>query len=141
MVELKTKKTTAAVGEFLNQITDEQKRKDCQAVSSIMAKATRAKPRMWGTAIIGFGERRYRYPDGREIDWMVIGLSPRKANITLYLNGFAGQDELLKDLGTHACGKGCLYIKRLSDVHVPTLKKIVAVSVRNATQSNRRSRR
>lgn len=96
---------------------------------------------MWGTAIIGFGERRYRYPDGREIDWMVIGVSPRKANITLYVNGFAGQDELLTDLGTHTCGKRCLYIKRLSDVHVPTLKKIVAASVRNATQSNRRSRR
>lgn len=141
MAELKTKKTTASVGDFLDQITDEQKRKDCQAVSSIMAKATKAKPRMWGTAIIGFGERRYRYPDGREIDWMVIGFSPRKANITLYVNGFEGQDDLLRDLGTHACGKGCLYIKRLADVHVPTLKKIVAASVRNATQSNRRSRR
>ena len=141
MAELKTKKTTASVGEFLNQITDEQKRKDCQAVSSIMTKATRAKPRMWGAAIVGFGERRYRYPDGREIDWMVIAFSPRKANITLYLNGFAGQDELLKDLGTHACGKGCLYIKRLSDVHLPTLKKIVAASVRNVKQSDRRSHR
>ena len=138
---MKTKKTTTSVGEFLNQITDEQKRKDCQAVSSIMAKATRAKPRMWRAAIVGFGERRYRYPDGREIDWMVIAFSPRKANITLYLNGFDGQDELLKDLGTHACSEGCLYIKRLSDVHVPTLKKIVAASVRNAKQSDRRSHR
>jgi hypothetical protein len=88
-------------------------------------------PHIRGLALVAFAM----------IDWMVIGFSPRKANITLYVNGFAGQDELLRDLGTHACGKGCLYIKRLSDVHVPTLKKIVAASVRNATQSDRRSHR
>jgi hypothetical protein len=134
MAELKTKKTSASALAFLNTISDPQKRKDCKAVASMMAKATKAKPAMWGSAIVGFGKRRYQYPDGREIDWMVTGFSPRKQNITLYLGGFEGLDQLLTKLGTHACGKGCLYIKRLSDVDVPTLEKIVSVSVKRASQ-------
>ncbi len=87
---------------------------------------------MWGRAIVGFGSRRYRYPNGREMDWMIVGFSPRKQNITLYVLGtFPEQDALLEKLGTHSRGKGCLYIKRLSDVHVPTLKKLVNASVRH----------
>lgn len=137
MAELKTRKTNASAASFLNTITDPQKRKDCKAVAAMMAKATKAKPAMWGSAIVGFGTRRYKYPDGREIDWMVTGFSPRKQNITLYVLGFEGQEELLTKLGGHACGKGCLYIKRLSDVDVPTLQQIVSASVKSATQGRR----
>ena len=130
MAELKTKQTKASVAAFLGTIKDEQTRKDCKAVATMMESATRSKGRMWGSAIVGFGSRKLKYSSGREIDWMQIGFSPRKQNITLYVMGFKGQEALLDRLGTHACGKGCLYIKRLSDVHLPTLKKIVKAAAK-----------
>jgi uncharacterized protein DUF1801 len=132
MAELKTKRNDASVDDFLNAIKDEQVRKDCQAIADIMQKATKAKPQMWGSAIVGFGSRRYKYASGREIDWMLIAFSPRKQNITLYVSsGFEGYDELMAGLGKHSCGKGCIYIKRLSDVHLPTLKKLIKGSVKH----------
>jgi hypothetical protein len=138
MAELQTKKTKASVSSFLNAITDEQKRKDCKAVAAIMQKATKSKPAMWGPAIIGFGKTKYVYPDGREMDWMLAAFSPRKQNITLYIaNDFPEYDALLAKLGTHSCGKVCLYIKRLSDVHVPTLTKLVNASVRHEKKKGR----
>jgi len=132
MAELKTKRNDASVDDFLNAIKDEQVRKDCRAIADIMQKATKAKPQMWGSAIVGFGNRRYKYESGREIDWMLIAFSPRKQNITLYISsGFEGYDELMAKLGKHSCGKGCLYIKRLSDVHLPTLEKLIKGSVKS----------
>jgi Domain of unknown function (DU1801) len=132
MAELKTKRNDASVDDFLNAIKDEQVRKDCRAIADIMQKATKAKPQMWGPAIVGFGARRYKYESGREIDWMLIAFSPRKQNITLYISsGFEGYDELMAKLGKHSCGKGCLYIKRLSDVHLPTLEKLIKGSVKH----------
>ena len=133
MAELKTKKTAASVSEFLTAIADEQKRKDCKTVAAIMQKATKSTPAMWGPAIIGFGDSKLKYADGREIDWMLVAFSPRKQNITLYLTpGAEGYDELLAKLGTHSCSSACLYIKRLSDVHMPTLIKLVNASVKHA---------
>jgi hypothetical protein len=130
MAELKTKRNDASVDDFLDAIKDEQVRKDCRAIADIMQKATKAKPQMWGSAIVGFGSRRYKYDSGREIDWMLIAFSPRKQNITLYISsGFEGYDELMAKLGKHSCGKGCIYIKRLSDVHLPTLDKLIKGSV------------
>ena len=85
MAELKTKRNDASVDDFLDAIKDEQVRKDCLAIADIMRKATKAKPQMWGSGIVGFGSRRYKYASGREIDWMVIAFSPRKQNITLYI--------------------------------------------------------
>jgi hypothetical protein len=88
---------------------------------------------MWGSAIVGFGHRTLRYPDGRETDWMAIGFSPRKANTTLYLaGGLETYADLLADLGTHTTGKGCLYVKRLSEVDLAVLRKVVARSVTQA---------
>ena len=137
MAELKTKLNDASVDDFLNAIKDEQVRTDCWAIADIMQKATKAKPQMWGSAIVGFGSRRYKYSSGREMDWMLIGFSPRKQNITLYiLSGFKGQDELMAQLGKHSCGKGCVYIKRLSDVHLPTLKKLINASVKHMLKTN-----
>ena len=132
MAELKTKLTNASVDDFLNSIKDEQVRKDCWAIVDIMQKATKAKPQMWGASIVGFGSYRYKYANGRELDWMLTAFSPRKQNITLYIHrGFEHDDEWMAQLGRYSCGKSCLYVKRLSDIHVPTLKKIVKASVRH----------
>ena len=107
MAELKTKATTASVSDFLADIDDEERRKDCLAVSKLMQKATGAKPRMWGPAIVGFGDRRLKYDSGRELDWFVIGFSPRKRDLTLYnALGSSRRDALLKSLGKHTTGKG-----------------------------------
>ena len=133
MAELKTQRTDASVDDFLNAIQDEQVRSDCFAIAKLMQSATRAKPQMWGESIVGFGNCRYKYPDGREMDWMLIAFSPRKQNITLYLNTqFDDYDELLARLGKHSCGKACLYIKRLSEVHLPTLKQMIRSSVKES---------
>ena len=137
MAEPKTKLTNASVESFLNTIKDEDKRKDCWAIAGIMETATKAKPRMWGSAIVGFGSYPLKYADGREADWPITSFSPRKANITLYIMaGFEGYDELLAQLGKHDCGKSCLYIKRLSDIHVPTLKKLIAGSVKHVIKTH-----
>ncbi len=130
--ELQTKKTEASVEDFLNAIEDEQKRTDAFAVAEMMRKATKAEPKMWGPAIVGFGSSKYKYPDGREMDWMQLAFSPRKQNLTLYVvDGSAEQQKLLDKLGKHSTGKGCLYIKRLSDVDMKVLKELIAASVRH----------
>jgi uncharacterized protein DUF1801 len=137
MAELKTTRNDASVDDFLNAIKDEQVRQDCRAIADIMQKATGAKPQMWGAAIVGFGSYRYKYPNGREMDWMLAAFSPRKQNITLYIwPGFEGYDELTAQLGKHSCGKACIYIKRLSDVHLPTLKKLIKGSIKHALKTN-----
>lgn len=142
MAQLKTQLTDASVDAFLESIKDEQVRQDCRTLSDIMRKATNASPRMWGPSIVGFGTYRYKYASGREGDWMLTGFSPRKQNISVYvMAGFERYDELLAGLGTHACGKSCLYIKRLSDVHVPTLKKLVAASVKHMVKSHAQAAR
>lgn len=137
MAELKTKLNDASVDDFLNAVKDEKVRQDCWAIVEMMRKATKAEPKMWGPSIVGFGNHRYKYPNGREMDWMQIAFSPRKQNITLYIaTGFESRDELLAQLGNHSCGKGCVYIKRLSDVHLPTLKKLIKESVKHVTKAN-----
>jgi hypothetical protein len=130
MAELKTKQTDASAADFLNAIPDAQVREDCWTIAGIMQEATKSEPKMWGPSIVGFGHSRLVYPNGRELDWMQIGFSPRKQNLTLYIGGFEEKSDLLEKLGTHSCGKGCLYIKRLSGVHLPTLKKLVRASLK-----------
>lgn len=128
--ELKTKKTEASVEDFLNSIEDEKVRADCLKISSMMEKATGAKPKMWGANIVGFGKRLLKYESGRELDWMEIAFSPRKQNITLYLTDDNDRNrELLDKLGKHKTGKGCLYIKKLSDVDESVLEKLIVKSV------------
>jgi hypothetical protein len=137
MADLKTKRNDASVDDFLNAIKDEQVRQDCRAIADIMRKATKAKPQMWGPSIVGFGSYHYKYASGREGDWMLVAFSPRKQNITLYIwPGFEGYDELMTRLGKHSCGKACIYIKRLSDVHLPTLKKLINGSVKHVLKTN-----
>ena len=131
MAELKTKQTNASVKDFLNQITDEERRKDCFAVAKLMEEITGVKPKMWGPSIVGFGTYHYKYASGREGDWPIAAFSPRKRDLTLYIMpGFDPQGELMKQLGKHSSSKSCLYIKRLSDIHMPTLKKVIKESVK-----------
>jgi hypothetical protein len=127
MAENKTKATDASVEDYFAAIDDEARRKDCEALADLMAKATKQPPRMWGASIVGFGSYHYRYASGREGDTCVVGLSSRKGDISVYgLNGAAGAEELLSKLGKHKAGKGCVYIKRLSDVDLKVLEKLVA---------------
>lgn len=132
MAEPKTKPTKASVKEFLNKIPDKERRDDCFAVAKIMEEITGDKPKMWGPSIVGFGTWHYKYASGREGDWPVTGFSPRKRDLTLYLMmGFNKHTELMQKLGKHSTGKSCLYIKRLSDIHLPTLKKLIKKSVKD----------
>jgi Domain of unknown function (DU1801) len=131
VAEAKTKPTGQSVESFINKISDPQMREDCLAITKFMKEATRSEPRMWGSSIVGFGTRRYKYASGREGDWPLIGFSPRKQNLTLYImSGFDSHAELLKKIGKHSVGKGCLYIKRLSDIDLPTLKQLIRQSVK-----------
>jgi Domain of unknown function (DU1801) len=131
MAELKTKSTNASVKDFINQIPEKERRDDCFAIAKLMEEVTREKPKMWGPSIVGFGTYHYKYDSGREGGWLVTGFSPRKKDLTLYIMmGFEKHAELMKQLGKHGTGKSCLYIKRLSDIHMPTLKKLITESVK-----------
>ena len=131
MAELKTKPTNESVKEFINKIADEERRADCFEVAKIMEEVTGEKPKMWGPSIVGFGSYHYKYESGREGDWPVAAFSPRKKDLTVYLMmGFEKHHELMQKLGKHSKSKSCLYIKRLSDIHTPTLKKLIRASVK-----------
>ena len=131
LAQIKTKETDSDVDDFINAVADEQKRKDSFAILKMMQKATKEQPKMWGTSIIGFGNVRYKSPrTGREVDWFKIGFSPRKANITLYLNlDVRAQAPLLEKLGKHKTGVGCLYINKLEDVDVKVLEEMMNAAV------------
>jgi len=114
----------------LNKVPDEQVRDDCFALIKVMKKVTGSAPKMWGPSIIGFGKYHYKYDSGHEGDSCLTGFSPRKQNITLYvMPGFTRHGDLLKKLGKHKAGKGCLYIKKLEDVNVTVLEKLIEQSV------------
>lgn len=131
MAELKTKVNNASVKDFLNSIENEQIRQDCFEISKMMEAATKAKPKMWGASIIGFGSYHYIGKGGREGDWMLTGFSPRKQNLTLYLmGGFDAEKNLLEKLGKYKTSVGCLYIKKLDDVDKKVLKALVTASVK-----------
>ena len=132
MAEAKTKPTNQSVEEFLNEISDEERRADCLQLAKIMEEITGEKPKMWGPSIVGFGSYHYKYDSGREGDWPVTGFSPRKKELTLYIMmGFEKHRELMEKLGKHSHAKSCLYIKRLSDIHIPTLKKLLKTSLKD----------
>ena len=137
MAELKTKKNNGSVTEFLNKVADDERRKDAQELLKLMKGVTGQKPVMWGTASIGFGQ--YHYESKRSSqkgDWPLIGFSPRKQNLTIYIMpGFSKYEALLKKLGKYKTSKGCLYINRLNDIHIPTLKKIIDRGYRDMKKS------
>jgi hypothetical protein len=137
MAEVKTKPTQQSVVEFLNHVTDEVKRQDCFAILEMMKEVTQAEPVMWGDAIVGFGNYHYHYASGREGDMPLTGFSPRKQNLTVYItSGFDQYGALMQKLGKHTTGKSCLYIKRLQDIDLPTLKELVRQSVEYMIRTN-----
>ena len=124
---IKTKETGSSVEDFINSVKDEGQRKDSFIILKLMQKATKEEPKMWGSSMIGFGNKRYKSPaTGREVDWFKIGFSPRKANFSLHLvldiKKYAAE---LKKLGKHKTGVGCLYINKLDDVDLKVLEKLI----------------
>ena len=139
MAEPKTKVNDASVKDFLDSIENEQIRKDCFEISKMMESVTKAKPKMWGASIVGFGSYHYIGKSGREGDWMLTGFSPRKQNLTLYLmGGFDTEKKLLEKLGKHKTSVGCLYIKKLADVDKNVLKQLVTASVKKMKSQDKR---
>jgi len=136
MAELKTKVNDASVEEFLEGFP-EDKRKDCYTILEMMKTITNNEPKMWGTSIIGFGDYHYEYKSGREGDFFLTGFSPRKQNLTLYINGgFDQYGGLLEKLGKYKTSKACLYIKKLADVDTHVLQEIVTKSVTAMSKNN-----
>src|SRR5688572_26280821 len=131
MAELKTKKTAASVEEFILSVDDETRRDDCFTVLRLMKSITKTEPLMWGSSIVGFGSWHYIYASGQEGDWPIAAFSPRKQNLTLYITPgvFEKYPEMMKKLGKCKTAKSCLYIKKLDDIHLPTLKKLIKTSL------------
>ncbi|MFT3912159.1 MAG: DUF1801 domain-containing protein [Ferruginibacter sp.] len=129
---IKTKPTVVNVEDFINGIKEEQKRKDSFVLLEMMKKASGEKPILWSNSIVGFGIKRYKSPaTGREVDWMVIGFSPRKANLTVYLTvGIQQHEAALKKLGKYKAGGGCLYINKLADIDLKVLKGMIDASLK-----------
>ena len=137
MTKLKTQKNDASVTDFLADVPDEKMREDSFAVLELMSEVTGEEPVMWGTSIVGFGSYRYNYASGREGEWPLVGFSPRKQNLTLYImDGFDAYDSLLGDLGKYKTGKACLYINKLEDVDQETLLELVRQSVDHMAETN-----
>ena len=132
MAELKTKKNDSNVIEFINSYADkEQKKTDSLELLKLMQNFTGYEPKMWGGSIIGFGQYHYKSErSSQEGDWPLVGFSPRKAAISLYVySGCAGQEDLLTTLGKFKMGKSCIYIKKLSDINQDTLKKLMKSTI------------
>ncbi len=129
--ENKTKPTRASVTAFINAVENDMRRRDAKTVLAMMKKITGDKPKMWGPSIIGFGEYHYKYESGREGDSLLVGFSPRKANMVLYVLGSIKDDDpLFAKLGKFKRGRACLYINKLDDVDREALEKIIAKSYR-----------
>lgn len=127
----KTKEGDASVPAFLRGVENNRRRDDCKMVMDIMERVTGERPKMWGTSIIGFGRYHYKYESGREGDMMVIGLSPRKQALTIYIiNGFAEYDDLMNKLGKFRTGKSCLYMNKLEDIDLKILERLIEASVK-----------
>ncbi len=138
MAENKTKETTESVAAFLDKATDAKTRRDCDAVTRIMKRVTGSPPRMWGPSMVGFGRYHYKYESGREGDSFLVGFSPRKPNLTLYVTDeFEKYPHLMKKLGKHTTGKSCLYIKTLDDIDMKVLEELIETAVGDTKQRSR----
>ncbi len=126
MAELKTRPTRKSVTAFIHGIEDPVQRADARTVLGLMKKASGKRPVMWGPAIVGFGSFHYGYASGREGDWPRIGFSPRKGNLSIYIMpGLRRYPHLLKKLGKHKLGVSCLSVRKLEDIHLPTLTRLI----------------
>lgn len=131
MAQNKTRETNVNVTDFISSITDSSRREDCSTLCKAISKKTGFKAKMWGSAIIGFGNYHYKYESGREGDAPLVGIASRSTAIVLYLSGyFADREKLLAQLGKHKTGKGCIYIQKLDDIDIDILLKMVENSSR-----------
>ncbi len=134
MAEPKTRPTGASVEDFIANVPNEEMRKDSKKLIALMRRHTKAKPQMWGPSIIGFGTCKIKYANGSQLDWPVMGFSPRKPAISLYL--MCSLDKLAKHLeilGKHKHGKSCIYIKRLVDIDLKVLESMIELTARKTT--------
>jgi hypothetical protein len=137
MAELKTQPNQEEVQAFLETIEDEKKRADAFEILQLMQEATGEEAVMWGDKIVGFGKYHYKYASGREGDWFLVGFSPRKQNLSVYIvAGFDEYEDLMSRLGKHKTGKSCLYIKRMADVDRDVLKELIRQSAEQVAKSN-----
>ena len=132
MAKNKTTETATSVSDFLNRVKNETMRADSLRLIGIIEKATGFSAKMWGTGIVGFGSYHYRYESGREGDAPLVAFSPRASALALYLSGnFDKREELLEKLGKHQTDKGCIYIKKLEDIRLETLEKMITNHIRH----------
>ena len=132
MAALKTRETKASVAAFIRQIDEDNMRKSCRELNALMKKITGKQPKMWGKAMVGFGNYHYKYASGREGDWFVTGFSPRKRNLTVYIMpGLDRYQTLMKHLGKYRTGRSCLYIRKPEDIDWKILADLIAKSVRD----------
>ena len=130
MSGLKTQKSKASVKAFLDSVENDKRCKDAQIVAKMMRRITGCRPQMWGTSIIGFGSYSYKNTSGREAEWFLTGLSPRKQALSVYvMSGFSNYDKLMGKLGKFKTGRACLYINKLEDIDVEVLEQLIAASV------------
>ena len=130
MAANKTQASSADVEAFLSSIADTARQTDCRELANLMQQITGEAPVLWGAAMVGFGRYRYQYDSGRSGEWFILGFTPRKTDLTLYLmSGFAAEPELMASLGTYKTGKSCLYVKKLADINRPALKTLLERSV------------
>lgn len=133
MGELKTKKNDASAEEFIRSVENETRREDGLTLLEMFTRITGEKPKMWGSSIVGFGQYHYKSErSSQEGDWPLVGFSPRKQNLTLYVIGGYGLDDFLDKLGKHKTSKGCLYINKLSDIDEGVLEKIIGRSYKES---------
>jgi len=133
LAQIKTKPTVESVETFINNIRDEEKREDSFVLLDMMKEASGEVAVLWSSAIVGFGNKRFKsLATGREVDWLLIGFAPRKANLSLYLTlNFADHADALEKLGKHKLGAGCLYINKLKDVDLNVLSLLIKLSLEN----------
>ena len=126
MAELKTKKSNASAQDFVQQVENEKRRLDATRLLEMFEQETGESAVMWGDSIVGFGSYHYVYDSGREGDWPMVGFSPRKQNLTIYImTGFAQATEILSKIGKYKNGKSCFYISKLEDVDERLLRQLI----------------
>jgi hypothetical protein len=130
MTKLKTKENKTSVKGFIEKVKDEQIKKDCNVLIKLMRKITKSGPKMWGNSIVGFGNYHYKYASGREGDWMLTGFSPRKQALTIYtMCDIKKKSSLLRKLGIHKHSVSCIYVKKLDDIDLNILEKLIKESI------------
>ena len=130
MTKRKTNQSDDSVDDFIASIHGEERREDCRAITKLMAAATGAKPRMWGTSIVGFGKHHYSYANGKPAEICKVGFAPRARSFSFYLPKYPEHASLVKNLGKHKYSGGCLHVTRLSDVDTKVLSSMIRAAYR-----------